>query len=114
MHTSGKTLKRSFLQGFETIASSLSILSLHLAFYPEVQDKIFDELQTVFSSQDEEVTEEHLKQLIYLDLVIKEVMRLWPTVPFMARRLGKDMNLGMKSPIDASFMVFTFLKFTNR
>jgi cytochrome P450 len=103
MFLSGKTLKICFFQGFETIASSLSILSLHLAFYPEVQDKIFDELQTVFSSEDEEVTEEHLKQLIYLDLVMKEVMRLWPSSPFMVRRLGKDMKLGKESPIDETF-----------
>jgi cytochrome P450 family 4 len=85
---------RHIFQGFETIANSMSIISLHLAFFPEVQDKIFEELQTVFSSEDEAVTEEHLKQLTYLDLVTKEVLRLWPSLPFIARDLSKDIMLG--------------------
>jgi cytochrome P450 len=72
----------------------MSLTSLLLAFYPEVQDKIFEELQSVFSSVDEEVTEEHLKQLTYLDLVMKETMRFWTPVPHIARKLSKDMELG--------------------
>jgi cytochrome P450 len=82
------------LQGFETISGALSLATLLLAFYPEVQDKIFEELQSVFCSVDEEVTDEHLKQLTYLDLVIKEVMRFWTPVPHIARSLNKDMELG--------------------
>lgn len=81
-------------QGFETISSTLSLVSLLLAFYPEVQDKIFEELQSVFASVDEEVTEEHLKELVYLEMVIKEVMRFWPTIPFIARYLTEDLDLG--------------------
>jgi cytochrome P450 len=69
-------------------------MSLLLAFYPDVQDKIYEELQTVFMTADEEVTDEHLKQLIYMDLVIKEMLRFWPTVPHIARCLSQDMELG--------------------
>jgi cytochrome P450 family 4 len=55
---------------------------------------MFAELQSVFSSKDEEVTEDHLKQLVYLDMVIKEVLRLWPPIPHIARCLSEDMQIG--------------------
>jgi cytochrome P450 len=72
----------------------LALSTLLVAFHPEVQDKIFEELQRVFCSVDEEVTDEHLKRLTYLDCVIKETMRFWPPVPHIARRLGEDTQLG--------------------
>ena len=65
-----------------------------MAFHPNVQEKVFDELQEVFDSADEEVTEEKLSRLIYLEMVIKESMRFWQSVPFFARYLNKDMELG--------------------
>jgi cytochrome P450 len=65
-----------------------------MALHPHIQEKIFKELQTVFRSVHEEVTDEHLKQLTYLDMVVKETLRFWPPVPFIARRVGQDMELG--------------------
>jgi cytochrome P450 len=81
-------------QGFESISTSLELFSLFLSFYPEVQDKMFAEVQSVFSTKDEEVTKDHLKQLVYLDMVVKEVMRLWPPIPFIARCSSEDMQIG--------------------
>lgn len=51
------------------------MMSVLMAFYPDVQEKLCKELQEVFATQDEEVTEEKLNQLPYMDMVIKEVMR---------------------------------------
>ena len=48
---------------------------LILAFYPDIQEKLFEELQNVFVSQDQDVTEKEINNLFYLDLVIIEVMR---------------------------------------
>jgi Cytochrome P450 len=81
-------------QGFETLSSSISLATILVALHPEVQDKIFEELQSVFSSVDEEVTDEHLKQLSYLDLVIKESMRIWPTIPIVGRCTSKNIEIG--------------------
>jgi cytochrome P450 len=76
------------------MSSSLSLIALLMALHPHIQEKIFKELQTVFGSVHEEVTDDHLKQLTYLDLVIKETLRFWSPVPFIARRVGQDMELG--------------------
>lgn len=64
------------------------------AFFPEVQTKIVDELQRVFTSANEEITEERLNQLVYLDMVIKETLRFWPAIPVTMRCLTKDMQIG--------------------
>lgn len=84
----------------------MSLISLLMALHPDVQEKLYEELQTVFESADEEVTEEKLKQLIYLEMVIKESMRFWQSVPFFARYLNKDMELdGYTIPAGSHFVV---------
>lgn len=80
--------------GFETVSNTMSLITLILALHSEVQEKVFDELQSVFENSDEEVTEEHLAKLPYMDLVIKETMRFWTPIPFIARYLTKEMKIG--------------------
>lgn len=65
-----------------------------MALYPDIQEKLFSELQNVFSSVDEEVTEDHLKNLTYMDCVIKEAMRFWTVIPNIARSASEDFELG--------------------
>ena len=65
-----------------------------MSFHPKIQEKVFEELQTVFKTAAEHVTEDHLNKLVYLDLVIKEVLRFWSPVPFIARCLTKDVQIG--------------------
>lgn len=62
--------------------------------HPRVQEKLFDELQQVFQSKDEEVTEEKIESCVYLDLVVKESMRVWPSIPFLARTLNEEVDFG--------------------
>lgn len=66
---------------------------LLVAMHPNVQERLFQELRTVFTSQDEDMIYEHMQQLPYLDQVIKEVLRLYPVGPFMVRRTTADIQL---------------------
>jgi cytochrome P450 family 4 len=81
-------------QGYETSSTALSNISLLLAIYPDVQEKLAEELETIFTSVNEEVIDDHLNQMTYMDLVIKEAMRFWPVFPFIGRCLTADMTLG--------------------
>lgn len=83
-----------FEKGFESLSTVLSHFILLVALYPDVQEKIFRELQAVFTSADEDVTNEKFEQLIYLDLVLKETMRFWTPVLYISRRVGKDIDIG--------------------
>lgn len=81
-------------QGFETTSTSMSYMVLLMAIYPHLQDKIVAELEEVFETADEDVTDEKLNKLIYLEMAIKETMRFWPPAPFFARYVSKDMEIG--------------------
>ncbi|CRL06511.1 CLUMA_CG019525, isoform A [Clunio marinus] len=80
--------------GLETSEYSLSKAILLIAMHPEVQEKIVDELKYVFESEDEEVTEDNLSQLTYLDLVMKEVFRYWSIITIIARYTTDEVELG--------------------
>lgn len=70
--------------------------TLLIAMYPRVQEKLFDELENVFESANEEVDDKKMNQLTYMEMVIKESMRLWPKAPVIARYAQSDIELGKK------------------
>ncbi len=61
-----------------------------LSQHPEVDAKVFEEIQTVLEEEDSTITPEQLEQLQYLDHVIKETMRLYPPVHSVLRTAVKD------------------------
>ena len=65
------------LAGFETTASTLSSLIYHVAMYPEVQEKIVEEIRDNIGSDD--ITHESISTLEYLEACIMETLRLCPT-----------------------------------
>lgn len=78
----------------DTLSAAIPSVVLLIAMHPDVQKKIVGELDSVFGSVDEEVTEDSIDKLEYLEMVIKETLRIWPVVPFNSRQLQKDMTIG--------------------
>lgn len=72
----------------------MSSFVLLMGIYPEIQEKVFQELQSVFQTRDEEVTDEKINELVYLDLTLKETMRFLTVVPYLARLLTEDTQIG--------------------
>lgn len=64
-----------------------------LSIHPEYQERLVEELHTVFSDVDEPVTKEHITKLSLMDLVIKETMRLYPPAPYIGREATEDFPL---------------------
>ncbi|XP_004853106.1 cytochrome P450 4V2 isoform X2 [Heterocephalus glaber] len=83
-------------EGHDTTASAINWSLYLLGSYPEIQKKVDNELDEVFGKSDRPVDLEDLKQLKYLDLVIKESLRIFPPVPLFARRLNEDCEVGYK------------------
>ncbi|XP_069363020.1 cytochrome P450 4V2-like isoform X2 [Maniola hyperantus] len=79
--------------GHDTSASVLMYTMLLVGSYPEVQEKIFEELHDVFGDEDRDVTKQDLSQLVYLEAVLKEAIRIYPIAPFIIRHLDQDVKL---------------------
>lgn len=63
--------------------------------YPDIQQKVYEEVQQVFGKNlSKSVTMQDLNNLNYLELVIKETLRLFPSVPFFGRNIFEDMTFG--------------------
>jgi cytochrome P450 len=60
----------------------------------EHQEKVHEEFETVFQNLEMVVDKNELSQLKYLDRVIKEVLRLYPSVPIITRTLGEEIKFG--------------------
>lgn len=61
--------------------------------HPEYQDRVFDELKSVCDSAFETVTYETICKMQYLEMVIKETMRLFPIAPILGRNCLADTKI---------------------
>ncbi|CAF4793954.1 unnamed protein product [Pieris macdunnoughi] len=79
-------------EGHDTTAAGLTFCLLTLAENQDVQEKVYQELQSIFNGR-EDVTLEDLTMMNYLERCIKESMRLYPPVPFISRTLSETVKL---------------------
>lgn len=81
-------------QGSDTTSSASSFTILLLAMHPNIQNKVFDEIKRILPENESELTLNTINDLKYLDMVIKETMRLFPIVPFVGRKVSGDFKMG--------------------
>lgn len=79
-----------------------------LAMHKHVQEKVVQELREVFVSADEEINFDVLNNLPYLEMVIKETMRLFPVAAFTLRTTTENFEL-QKYTIPAGANLFLFI-----
>lgn len=87
-----------------------------LGQHKDIQEKVFKEVKNVFGSdKNEPITSQQLQELTYLDLVIKESMRLYPPIPAVARYIEEDISLddGRIIPAGSSLALTLFVAFRN-
>jgi cytochrome P450 len=83
-------------EGHDTTAAAVVWSLFMLGSHPEVQRRCYEEIQSVCGSSAAggDVTMEEMGKLVYLDCCVKETLRLFPSVPFITRRLGSDARIG--------------------
>ncbi|KAI4465738.1 cytochrome p450 [Holotrichia oblita] len=81
-----------FLAGFETIGSTFCYMLYELAKHQEHQERLRDEITSVMSNYDN-INNNAIKEMLYLDMVLKETMRLYPVLPFLDRKIAKDYKI---------------------
>ncbi|KAG4074182.1 hypothetical protein HA402_016210 [Bradysia odoriphaga] len=81
-------------EGHDTTSSALLFCFFALARYPDIQQKCFQEIRNVLGDNRSATSCNELNNLRYLDLVIKETLRLYPSVPLIARLLSEELTIG--------------------
>ncbi|XP_043596191.1 cytochrome P450 6k1-like isoform X2 [Bombus pyrosoma] len=74
-----------FAAGFETSAATMSFTLYELAMNPDVQNTLRAEIQDALERTDGEITYDMITTLPYLDMVISETLRKYPSVPNLNR-----------------------------
>ncbi|XP_032595046.1 probable cytochrome P450 4ac1 isoform X2 [Drosophila grimshawi] len=72
-------------EGYDTTATCLIFTLLMLALHEDVQQRCFEEVQPLSDKDNEELSVFDFNGLVYLECVIKESLRLFPSVPFVGR-----------------------------
>ncbi|XP_034483756.1 probable cytochrome P450 313a4 [Drosophila innubila] len=79
---------------FETTSNTIAYALMLLSMFPEYQEKAFEEILTLFPhTGDFEVTYADTQQMVYLDLILSESMRVIAPVPLLARQTSEDVML---------------------
>lgn len=85
------------LQGHDTTTSGITFCLYCIAQNQDVQRKCFQEIRDVLGDdRTKPATLNDLNNLNYLDLVIKETLRLFPSVPLIARELQEEIIIGKR------------------
>jgi cytochrome P450 family 4 len=88
--------------GHDTTANVICFTLFMIAKHPEVQKKLFMEIQEIVG--DDDVSFSIVNELKYLDMVIKETMRIHPPVPIVSRRLHEQVEVdGYTFPANANY-----------
>ncbi|XP_019865391.1 cytochrome P450 4d2 [Aethina tumida] len=97
-------------EGHDTASTAVCFTLLALAQNPAIQHKVYEELVEVLGPEStDDVTCSQMNDLKYLDIVIKESMRLYSPVPLIARRLDTDCVLdGITIPKDTTINIFLY------
>lgn len=96
-------------EGHDTTAAALA-WSIHLiGTHSDVQQKIHEEIDAVFGrSESFNITQDDLKKLEYLEKVVKESLRVFPSVPIIGRVTSEDCELnGHFIPKGTNCILFT-------
>ncbi|XP_053699321.1 cytochrome P450 4c3-like [Sabethes cyaneus] len=80
--------------GHDTTAAAISWILLLLGADQDVQDRVFNEIDQIMGGDRDRIpTMQELSEMKYLECCIKETLRLYPSIPLIARRLTEDVQV---------------------
>ncbi|XP_063383435.1 cytochrome P450 6B2-like [Cydia fagiglandana] len=82
-----------FAAGFETSSSATSFTLHQLAYNPDVQKKVQEEIDRVLAEHNNKLSYEAVKEMTYLDWTFKEGMRMFPSLGFLMRECSRKYTI---------------------
>uniref|UniRef100_R4FQF2 Putative p450 enzyme n=1 Tax=Rhodnius prolixus TaxID=13249 RepID=R4FQF2_RHOPR len=97
-------------EGHDTTSVTLTFALYLLGLHPEIQEKTFEEQYNIFGDSDRAATRPDLNEMHYLEMVIKETLRLYPSVPYISRSIAEDLILpgNVVLPAGANVLVLPY------
>ncbi|XP_071034991.1 cytochrome P450 4C1 isoform X1 [Parasteatoda tepidariorum] len=81
-------------EGHESTSLVMSWTLYLIGLHPWVQDKVHEELDSIFGESEREVDVEDIKDMKYLECAVKESMRLYPPAAFFGREIREELQCG--------------------
>ncbi|CAA9999652.1 unnamed protein product [Nesidiocoris tenuis] len=102
-------------EGADTTTTALTMVLYELGMHQDIQEKVYKEQLNIFGTSDREVNRDDLSRMDYLEMCIKEALRLYPPVSYMSRRVNEDMTMpnGDVVPKDAFFAILPYIVHRN-
>ncbi|KAJ0177501.1 hypothetical protein K1T71_007510 [Dendrolimus kikuchii] len=83
-----------FIAGFEAVSVAMSFTLHELALHPEIQERLYQEIKENERKHGGKFDYNSIQSMKYMDMVVSEVLRLWPAAIALDRNCLKDYNLG--------------------
>lgn len=81
-------------EGHDTTSSAVMFFFYNVARNPEAQKKCFEEILEVFGTdKNAPIRHEDLNKLHYIELCVKETLRMFPSVPMLGRKVNEECEL---------------------
>lgn len=97
--------------GQDTTSYTTSLTLLLLAMHPKIEQKVMDELNSVLGDTpiDADLTMEQINDLVYMEQVIKETLRVYTVAPVLIRHCTDDLKLpNYTIPKDTEVLISIF------
>lgn len=94
--------------GHDTVSATTSFCLHLLSKHPEVQEKIYEEINAILGGSDRPPSLKDLQEMKYLEQVIKETLRMYSSVPMIGRCANADLQLknGLIIPQNADIVLW--------
>ncbi|KAK7073668.1 Cytochrome P450 4V2, partial [Halocaridina rubra] len=96
-------------EGHDTTAAAINWSLYLLGCHPDLQARVHEELDAIFGDDDRPVTMADLREMKYTENCIKEALRIFPSVPFIARELQEEAIIdNYRIPAGTTVMIVTY------
>ena len=99
-----------FFQGQDSVGAAVAFTLFLLARHQDQQAKCYEEIERHIGTDcSKPPSAEGIRELRHLEACIKESLRLYPSVPLMARKIGEDVRVGKYNlPTGTEIMILPY------
>nr|CAD7588092.1 unnamed protein product [Timema genevievae] len=97
-------------EGHDMTTSGISFILSSLSHNQDIQDRVVEELESIFGDSDRDATYRDIQEMKYLELVVKESQRMFPSLPMYVRNIKEDIEMdGYTLPKGANVSIVNIL-----